>query len=50
MIDLNNIVIETKVEDGKLFATYYDSNVIENTYEIYSNRTVKLKKKVKLFV
>ncbi len=50
MIDLNNIVIETKVEDGKLFATYYDTNIIENTYEIYSNRTVKLKKKVKLFI
>ena len=50
MIDLNNIVIETKVEEGKLFATYYDTNVIENTYEIYSNKTVKLKKKVKLFI
>ena len=50
MIDLNNIVIETKVEDGKLFATYYDTNILENTYEIYSNRTVKLKKKVKLFI
>ena len=50
MIDLNNIVIETKVEEGKLFATYYDTNIIENTYEIYSNKTVKLKKKVKLFM
>ena len=50
MIDLNNIVIETKVEENRLFATYYDINVIENTYEIYSNKTVKLKKKVKLFL
>ncbi len=50
MIDLNNIVIETKVEENRLFATYYDINVIENTYEIYSNKTVKLKKKVKLFI
>ena len=50
MIDLNNIVIETKVEDGKLFATYYDTNILENTYEIHSDKTVKLKKKTKLFV
>ncbi len=50
MIDLNNTVIESNVQDGKLFATFYDGNIIENTYEIYSKKTVKLKKKVKLFI
>lgn len=50
MIDLNNMVIETKVEDKKLFADYYDGNILETTYEIYSKKTVKLKKKTKLFI
>lgn len=50
MIDLNNMVIETKVEDKKLFAEYYDGNILETTYQIYSSKTVKLKKKTKLFI
>ncbi len=50
MIDLNHTVIETKVEDGKLLAEYYDTNILESRCEIQSEKTVKLKKKVKLFV
>ena len=50
MIDLNNIILKTDVEDGKLYVTYYDVNIIENTYEIYSEKTVTLKKKIKLFI
>lgn len=50
MIDLNHIVIETKVEDGKLFADYYDTNILDASYEIQSNKTVKLKKKTRLFI
>ena len=50
MIDLNHTVIETKIEDGKLYAQYYDTNILETTCEIPSNKTVKLKKKTKLFV
>ena len=50
MIDLNHTVIETKVEDGKLLAEYYDTNILESRCEIPSEKTVKLKKKVKLFV
>ena len=49
MIDLKNIIIETKVVDGKLIVEYYDTNILENTYEIECNRTIKLKKKTKLF-
>lgn len=50
MIDLNHIVVETKVSNGKLVIEYYDTNILENTYEIECNRTIKLKKKTKLFV
>ncbi|MCI9177771.1 MAG: hypothetical protein HFJ28_04260 [Clostridia bacterium] len=50
MIDLNHTVIETKIENGKLYAQYYDTNILETTCEIPSNKTVKLKKKTKLFV
>lgn len=50
MIDLNNMVIETKVEDGKLFIEYYDTNILENRIELYSDKTIKLNKKTKLFV
>lgn len=50
MIDLNHTVIETKVEDGKLFVEYYDTNILETRCEIQSDKTVKLKKKVKLFI
>ena len=50
MIDLNNIVIETKIENEKLYAIYYDTNIIENKYEIHSDKTVKLKKRVRLFI
>ena len=49
LIDLNHLTIETKVEDGKLYAEYYDTNILENIVEIQSNRTTKLKKKTKLF-
>lgn len=50
MIDLNNTVIETKVEDGRLIVQYYDTNILENTHEIQTGKMVKLKKKTKLFV
>ena len=50
MIDLNNMVIETKVEDGKLFIEYYDTNILENKIEFHSDKTIKLNKKTKLFV
>lgn len=50
IIDLNHLVMETKVEEGKLFVEYYDANILENTCEVYSNKTIKLKKKTKLFL
>ena len=50
LIDLNHLIIETKVEEGKLYAEYYDTNILENVVEVQSNRTVKLKKKTKLFL
>lgn len=50
MIDLDNMVIETKVIDGKLYAQYYDENVLEASIEVQSDKTVKLKKKAKVFI
>lgn len=50
MIDLNNMVIQTKIDDGKLLVEYYDTNILETTIEVYSDRTVKLKKKTKVFI
>ena len=50
MIDLNNMIIETKVEEGKLFIEYYDTSILENRIELYSDKTIKLNKKTKLFV
>ena len=50
MIDLNNMVIESKVEAGKLFIEYYDTSILENRIELYSDKTIKLNKKTKLFV
>lgn len=45
MIDLNNMIIETKVEEGKLFIEYYDTSILENRIELYSDKTIKLNKK-----
>lgn len=50
LIDLNHLTIETKVENGKLYVEYYDTNILESVVEVQSNRTVKLKKKTKLFL
>lgn len=50
MIDLDHLIIETRIADGKLYADYYDEKVIETTVQIQSDRTVKLKKKTKLFL
>ena len=50
MIDLNNMIIETKVEEGKLLIEYYDPSILENRIELYSDKTIKLNKKTKLFV
>ena len=49
MIDLDHMVIETKVKDGKLYIEYYDEKVLETMVELQCDRTVRLKKKVKLF-
>lgn len=49
MIDLNNMVIETKVENGQLFIEYYDANILETRIQLYSEKTIKLNKKTKLF-
>ena len=50
MIDLNHMVIETRVTDGKLYVEYYDEKVLETTVQIQSDRTIRLKKKTKLFI
>ena len=50
MIDLDHMVIETKIKEGKLYIEYYDEKVLETTVELQCDRTVRLKKKVKLFV
>lgn len=50
MVDLDHMVIETSVKDGGLYIEYYDEKVLENTVQLQCNRTVRLKKKVKLFV
>ena len=50
MIDLNNMVIRTKVKDEKLLIEYYDVNVLETTIELQPEKTIKLNKKTKLFV
>lgn len=50
MIDLNNMVIKTKVKDEKLFIEYYDVNILETTIELQPEKTIKLNKKTKLFV
>ena len=49
MIDLDNMVIETKVEEGKLYVEYYDEKVMETKMQIQSDKTIKLKKKTKKF-
>lgn len=50
MIDLDHIIIETRITEGKLFVDYYDEKVLETTVQVESDRTVKLKKKTKLFI
>ena len=50
MIDLDNMVIETKVEEGKLYVEYYDEKVMETKMQIQSDKTIKLKKKTKIFI
>jgi len=50
MIDLDNMVIETKVEEGKLYVEYYDEKVMETKLQIQSDKTIKLKKKTKIFI
>lgn len=48
MIDLNHMIIEIKILDGKLFVEYYDTNILETTIEVESNKTIKLNKRTKL--
>ena len=50
MIDLDHMVIQTRVTEGKLYIEYYDENILENTIQLQSDRTLKLKKKTKLFI
>ncbi len=50
MIDLDHMVIQTRVTEGKLCIEYYDENILENTIQLQSDRTLKLKKKTKLFI
>lgn len=50
MIDLNHMVIETKVEDGKLYVEYYDERILETTVQVESDKTIRLKKRTKLFI
>lgn len=50
MIDLDHMVIETSVKEGKLYIEYYDEKVLENTIQLQCDRTVRLKKKTKLFI
>lgn len=50
MIDLDHMVIESKVTNGKLYVEYYDENILETKVEMQSDRTIRLKKKTKLFI
>ncbi len=50
LIDLDQLMIETKVENGKLYVLYFDGNIPDAKVEIQSKRTVKLKKRTKLFL
>ena len=50
LIDLDHLVILSKVEKGRLFIEYYDTNILETRIELQSDRTLKLKKKTKLFL
>lgn len=50
MIDLDHMVVEIKIQDGKIVVEYYDEKVLETTIQVESDKTVKLKKKVKLFI
>ena len=57
IIDLENIIIETEHIDEKIVIQYYDSNVLENQFEINIGnieksiilKKLKLKKKIKVF-
>lgn len=50
LIDLNHLIIMTVVEKGKLFIEYYDDNVLETRMQLESDKTIKLKKKTRVFV
>lgn len=50
MIDLDNLIIGTRIVEGKLYVDYYDEEVLETTVQVQSDRTVKLKKKTKIFI
>lgn len=50
MIDLDHMVVEIKIQDRKIVVEYYDEKVLETTIQLESDKTVKLKKKVKLFI
>lgn len=50
MIDLDHMVVEIKIQDGKIVVEYYDEKVLETTIQLESDKTVRLKKKVKLFI
>lgn len=49
MINFENVSIECKYEKGKLYADYYDSDILEMKSE-FKIEDVRIKKKIKLFL
>lgn len=50
MIDLDHMIIEVKITDDKLYVDYYDEKVLETTIQVQSSKTIRLKKRTKLFI
>lgn len=50
IIDLDNIVIETEVKEGRIIVRYYDTTILETSIEILNDRKFKIKKKEKLMI
>ncbi len=50
MIDLDHMIVEIKIIDEKLYVEYYDEKVLESRIQVQSDKTIKLKKKTKLFI
>ena len=50
IIDLDNIVIETEVKEGRIIVRYYDTTILESSIEILNDRKFNIKKKEKLMI